>query len=441
MVHSHSVTLDQGRCIGCTDCIKRCPTEAIRVRGSKATIIEERCIDCGNCIRICRNGAKKAVTDEIDLMNQFKYKVALPAPSLYGQFPKAKHITDILNALYEIGFTDVFEVAAAGELVSKYTYEYLQHAQTFPMISSSCPVIVRLIQRRFPSLMHHILPIISPMELAARFVKEEYEKCGIKREEVGVFFISPCPAKATEIHRPKGIERSAVDGVFSIQSLYKRILNILSMPLYKGAKRQSGPQGIAWAMRTGGVDEARIKNHIAVDGMENVIAILEKVEDGSLDHVTYIEALACTGGCLGGVLNIENAFMSRNTLKKWIDEESSKVATLYMKSQREGLEKIPYLFEKDLTPRPVFTLDKDVNKALEKMSEIENLYNKLPQIDCGSCGAPTCRCFAEDVVMHSSNIEECIFILREKIKELSDQMYRLTQTVIPTDSEKMKGGT
>lgn len=437
-MQSHSVTLDKARCIGCTDCIKRCPTEAIRVRGSKATIIEERCIDCGNCIRICRNGAKKAITDDLKLMNQFKYKVALPAPSLYGQFPKAPNITAILNALYEIGFTEVFEVATASEMITKYTGDYLESAKRFPMISSSCPVIIRLIQRRFPSLMQHVLPIISPMELAARFVKAQYKIQGINASEVGVFFISPCPAKATEIHRPKGVEKSAVDGVFAIGSLYKPILNILSHPTYKGAKRQSGAAGIAWAMRTGGVDEKRIKNHIAVDGLENVIEILEKVEDGSLDDVTYIEALACIGGCLGGVLNIENAFMSRNTLKKWIDKNDQ---NCLLESHKMALLKsIPYLFEKDLTPRPVFTLDQDVNKALEKMTEIELLYNKLPHIDCGSCGAPTCRCFAEDVVMHKSNIEECIFILREKIKEVSDQMYRLTQTVIPTDSEKMKGG-
>ncbi len=437
-MHSHSVTLDQGKCIGCTDCIKRCPTEAIRVRCSKATIIEERCIDCGNCIRICRNGAKKAVTDEMALMNEFKYKVALPAPALYGQFPKVMHITNILDALYELGFTDVFEVAAAGEMISKYTCGYLKSAQLFPIISSSCPVTIRLIQRRFPSLIHHILPIISPMELAARFIKEQYIKEGIPKKEIGVFFISPCPAKATEIHRPKGIEVSAVDGVFSIQSLYKQILNILSNPNYKGAKRQSGPQGIAWAMRTGGIDETGIQNHIAVDGMDNVIAILEKVEDGSLNHVAYIEALACTGGCLGGVLNIENPFMSRNMLKKWIDEEMTynRPEAIYRKKQQEALEKIPYHFEKDLLPRPVFTLDNDVNRALEKMTEIESLYHQLPQIDCGSCGAPTCRCFAEDVVMQKANIEQCIFVLRKKIKDLSDQMYRLTQTVIPTDSEK-----
>ena len=38
----HSVTLDRDKCKGCINCIKRCPTEAIRVREGKASIIAER---------------------------------------------------------------------------------------------------------------------------------------------------------------------------------------------------------------------------------------------------------------------------------------------------------------------------------------------------------------------------------------------------------------
>lgn len=438
-MYTHSVTLQRDKCIGCTDCIKRCPTEAIRVRHSKAEIIQERCIDCGNCIKICRNGAKKAVTDDLELLKHYLYTIALPAPTFYAQFPNAPGIEWILEALLKVGFTDYFEVAVAAEAITAATYDYIKKAQTFPIISSSCPAIVRLIQCRFPSLIRHILPIVSPMELAARFVKESYRQRGIDEKEVGVFFISPCPAKATEIRQPRGIEKSSVDGVFSIQALYKQMMKYLTQ-VTPCRQKESTYQGIAWATRTGGVDPNLIKGHIAVDGMENVISILEKVEDGTLNNVTYIEALACTGGCLGGALTVENAFVSRNSLEKWIKEDKAK--NKGKKTEGKILKEVKRqncYFDKLIEPKAVFQLDNNRFKALQKAEELEKFYEKLPQIDCGACGAPTCRCFAEDVVREVAHEEECIFLFRNRIKELSEQMHQLTQYVIPTENDQGKG--
>ena len=67
-----SVTLDKDLCKGCINCIKRCPTEAIRVRDGKAAIDAQRCIDCGECIRICPHHAKKAITDPISILEGFQ---------------------------------------------------------------------------------------------------------------------------------------------------------------------------------------------------------------------------------------------------------------------------------------------------------------------------------------------------------------------------------
>lgn len=435
-MYTHSVTLEKDKCIGCTDCIKRCPTEAIRVRQSKAKIIEDRCIDCGNCIKICRNSAKRALTDDLEMLAHYKYRIALPAPSLYAQFPKASGIEWILQALLCIGFTDYFEVAVAAEAITAATYEYLAKTTVSPIISSSCPAIVRLIQCRFPSLIDHILPIISPMELAARFVKHSYAQKGISPEEVGVFFISPCPAKVTEIHSPKGIQQSMVDGVFSIQALYKEIAHLVGK--VEPVKRKASTyKGISWATRNGGIEENKVQGHIAVDGIENVIGILEKVEDGTLSQVAYIEALACTGGCLGGALTVENAFVSKSTLKKWIKQDKNTGGEVESDIVSQVKKENCY-FDKQIEPRQVFQLNDDRNKALEMAEALEAFYEKLPKIDCGSCGAPTCRCFAEDVVRHLAHEEECVFLLRSKIKELTGQMHQLTQYVIPTDSHQEK---
>ena len=57
MPYFHSVTLERDKCKGCTTCLKRCPTEAIRIRDGKASIIGERCIDCGVCGMSCPAGA------------------------------------------------------------------------------------------------------------------------------------------------------------------------------------------------------------------------------------------------------------------------------------------------------------------------------------------------------------------------------------------------
>lgn len=433
-MYSHSVTLESEKCIGCTDCIKRCPTEAIRVRDSKAKIITERCIDCGNCIAVCRNGAKRAVMDNFNMIYSYSYRVALPAPSFYAQFAKGESVEEILGSLYAIGFTDVFEVSEAAEYIAEYTNQYMKEVKVFPVISSACPVIVRLIQRRFPALIDHILPIMSPMELAARYVKSAYMSHGIKQEEIGVFFISPCPAKATDIHKPKGLEKSYVDGAFSMQEIYLKVIHEIKNHPHP-IKRKPTPGGMSWATRNGGISNIGIDNHIAVDGIERVIDILEKVEDGTLSKIHYIEALACTGGCLGGALTIENPFVSRHTLKKLIEHEEQEAKREQVTKANHLLEALPYKYNVSIVPKPVFSLDEDIGTALEMMEEIEQLYSKLPQIDCGSCGAPTCRCFAEDVVKGHAHVEDCIFMLRKRIKELSEAMFELTQKILPTTKD------
>lgn len=436
MQHNHSVTLITDKCIGCTDCIKRCPTEAIRVRNSKAEIMDERCIDCGNCIRVCSHGAKKAVTDSIDHMKDYSFKIAIPAPTFYAQFKRVEDASLVMTYLDIMGFDDVVEVAQAAEVISDTTEDYIaSNKLQFPVISSACPVIVRLIQRRFPSLLNQVLPIISPMELAARYAKEKHIKRGIPAEDIGVFFISPCAAKATDIRRPKGFKESAVDGVFSIKEVYMRVLKIVKETKNPTLIQKSSKKGVQWAIKGGVSASSILKNNIVVDGMESVIGILEKVEDGSLGDVDYIEALSCVGGCLGGPLTVVDPFLAKNYLKKIM--ENSPMENLDEKYP--GLyNNIPKLWEESVGPRPVFSLDEDMGKALKMMEEISKLYEELPQIDCGSCGSPTCTSFAEDVVTGVANVEDCVFMLRKHIKKLSEEMIELTQKVAPTQDKKSK---
>ncbi|NMA65864.1 MAG: 4Fe-4S binding protein [Clostridiaceae bacterium] len=429
----HSVTLKKEKCKGCTNCIKHCPTEAIRVRNGKAMIIAERCIDCGECIRVCPYHAKKAVTDPLEIIQNYKYKIALPAPSLYGQFGPNFSRPQIVNALRKMGFDYVYEVARAAEIVTNATIDYMKNDKVKrPIISSACPAVVRLVQVSFPSLIENLLKIESPMEVAATLSKQEVNKrYGIPVEDVGVFFISPCAAKVTSVKSPYEDKVSKVDGVLSFKDIFIPILEIMKKDS-QGKKEPfslSSAIGVAWA-GTGGESDALNKGRrIAVHGINNIIAILEQAAQDKLEDIDFIEALACPEGCLGGPLTVENPFIAKVNLKNEIEN--------IRKNQAHSVHKIDnvqkLVWKSTVEYRPIMKLDDDMMKALEKMQKIDKLTEDLPGLDCGACGAPSCRALAEDIVRGNAKETDCIFILREKVTNIANQLYQIEEFNLPED--------
>ena len=243
----HSVTLDKEKCTGCTSCLKRCPTEAIRVRDGKARIIRERCIDCGECIRVCPHHAKIALTDSLSDINRFRFSVALPAPTLYGQFKGLADITFVLKALLDIGFDGVYETSVGADVLSAHIRSLLKKPLRKPYISSACPAIVRLIQVRFPALRENLIPLRPPVEIAALLARKHFSlKWQCAPEDIGIFFISPCPAKMTARISPLGNSASGIDGVLSVLELYGPLERALSHPGSRSFRSVRGWQAV-WA--------------------------------------------------------------------------------------------------------------------------------------------------------------------------------------------------
>lgn len=287
----HSVTLDSDKCMGCTNCIKHCPTEAIRVRSGKACIISERCIDCGECVRVCPHHAKRAQSDPLSVIESFPYAIALPAPTLYGQFNHLDDIDIVLTGLKRLGFDEVFEVSRAAELVSEATRRLMREGKLrLPVISSACPAVVRLIRVRFPDLCGHVLPLASPMELAARTAKDEAaRRTGLPREQIGAFFLTPCPAKVTDARTPINFEHSEVDGVIAISEIFPKLLDKMDHLDRTEPLQGSGVIGVSWAS-SGGESAALLNDkYLAADGVENVIRVLEELEDEHIRELEFIE--------------------------------------------------------------------------------------------------------------------------------------------------------
>ena len=406
--YEHSVLLDENKCTGCTTCLKHCPTEAIRIKNGRALINPQRCIDCGECIRVCPHKAKKAVCGKLADMQRFKWKIALPAPTLYGQFDNLEEIDYVLDGLLKIGFDDVYEVSKAAELVTAYTRTYLKLDMVKkPAISSACPVITRLISLRFPSLSEHIIHMLPPMEVAAKLAKEKAikEHPELQPEDIGVCFISPCPAKASYVKNGFASYKSYVDEVISISDVYFLLISTMKKSDDVPQLSESGRIGIGWA-RSGGEATAIFNDdYLAADGIDNVIRVLDQLENGNIPSVEFIELNACTGGCVGGVLTIQNPFIAKarlQTLRRYLPISKNQI------SKEEG-EYIPdyYLFEDLPEYMPISRLSDSIAKSMRMLADIHSFKDTLPGIDCGSCGAPTCRAFAEDVIKGLAGSNEC----------------------------------
>ncbi len=428
---THSVTLQPEKCEGCTNCIKRCPTEAIRVRDSRARITAERCIDCGECIRVCPYHAKVAVSDPLEDMKRFKHTIALPAPALYGQFKGLDDINRVLEGLLALGFNDVFEVARAAEYVSVAVKRRKEERKNrYPVISAACPVIVRLIQVRFPDLIDNIVDIESPMEAAGLIAKREYcERTGADITDVGAFFITPCAAKMTAVHNPLTREFSAVDGAISILDVYGALSSQV-----KDARVERRPvslqkaraYGVGWANSGGETSAMGVDASLAVDGIWNVIHALDELENGKFSGLEFFEGLACTGGCVGGPLAFENPFVAKNRLRRLIEKlpKTPPEETV----AKEDFARYDLNAQLEILPNNVLRLDDNIVVALEKMGRIDEQQKRLPGLDCGSCGSPSCRALAEDIVRGEASEMNCIFKLKEKVRELAQQMVDLGNT-------------
>lgn len=438
----HSVTLIDNLCQGCVNCIKRCPTEAIRVRGGKARITESRCIDCGECIRRCPGHAKTAVTNSLADLEGYLYNIALPAPTLYAQFSIEVSIESILCGLINLGFDEVFEVAQGAEIVSLGIRDYLQRNDIpRPAISSACPATVRLIQIQYPELIDHLIPIDAPVEVAARVIRAEASQdLGLDPKEIGVWFITPCPAKMTAVNQPLGSEKSNLTGAIAISKIYSALLKAIPQKICDNlhSKRASWA-GVGWAVSGGEATAVEAANCLIVDGIHKVSELLEQISMGKLHGIQYVEALACSSGCIGGPLTVENKFVAEHRMKlrtktmKTEDETNGHRPKEKYQQSELGMDE-----RRAIEPRPILRLDEDIFKAMYKVDLMEKTLSKLPGLDCGSCGSPNCKALAEDIAQGFAAETDCVFKLRERVRDLAQEMVNLAEKLPPSLDKEEK---
>ncbi|WP_312811332.1 [Fe-Fe] hydrogenase large subunit C-terminal domain-containing protein [Sedimentibacter sp.] len=410
-----SIMFDKEKCKGCTNCMRRCPTQAIRLIDEKAFINNAKCIHCGECVKICPYDAYTPESIEWnEEMNYspYKCKIAIISTPTYGQFPKGTSICNVQNSIKKLGFDFVYDASWSAELVSKAINRKIKEVKHIrPFISTNCPASVRLIKSRYPSLMDNLIYIKEPMVIGAMLARERAKSIfNLKDEEIGVFYISPCPAKLLAVTDPIGDYHSSVDWVIPLNTIFG--------DLYREIKKDdiscSYPalNGLKWGIAGGQAESAGLTNYIAVHGMENIIHILDEIENGNLNNVDYVEALACVEGCVGGSFNVVNPYIAKNNIEYIIKNAGDNFNIEDLDKFDEMYDSGIFKFNLKAEDNPIkFNMKEAVIKN-EKIMEINAL---LPGLDCGSCGAPTCYAHAEDVYNNQAELYDCI-VLRAKNK-------------------------
>ena len=412
----HTIIPVAENCDGCMNCLRTCPTHALRIRDKTPVIHEDLCIDCGACIAIC---PRKAILPDVGTFketDQYKYRVAVPSAVLYSQFGLEHSVKEIHLGLSNLGFHYIYDVFAACKIQAMAVQEHLARSNDTlkkPLISAMCPAVVRLIQVKYPTLVRHVIPFEPPRELSAREAKITVaKKHGVDIKDVGTFYISPCPAKSISVLQPAEKEHSFLDGVIAISDIFlplRKAISTLERSEIDNFPEKKNVFGSGWE-RTGIVSRSlNIKNWIAVSGLQHVIGILDQVEEGKLASVAFVEANTCTEGCVGGSLCVENIYIARSKTLM-LEGDHQPVSQPDPEWVNQLYESGYFFMEKKLRPRPRLDPDPTISEAILLMKKRDDMAKKLPGLDCCACGSPSCLTFAEDVLKGAVALEACPYL-------------------------------
>jgi Na+-translocating ferredoxin:NAD+ oxidoreductase RNF subunit RnfB len=412
----HSLKVNGYLCKGCTTCMRTCPTAAIRIRDGKAVITDNKCVDCGECIKACPHKAIYIKQDDFGLIENYRYRVCLVPTAFIGQFDTKYKTKAIYSCLLKLGFTHIYEVEhEVARMIELYNMYMDDHPEIRTFISPYCPAVTRLIQVRFPSLVDNIIHVRAPLELASRVITQKLVDEGARRESIGVFYVTPCAAKIAAVKYPVSGKDTCVTGVINMDFLYNKVMLMLhdSDKNAQPINHTLNSRDVQWSLAGGEAPHFR-GYHYAVDGLQNVLSFLEKLEDETVDAPGLVEMRICDQGCVGGVLTTQNRFVARKRLEYR--------AQLFERLERSKMRETPPedhsltpqwikdMEIPDIKPRSIYKLNDNYAEAFKMAERMKKIEKALPGVNCAACGAPSCAALAEDIVRGEASADTCVFI-------------------------------
>lgn len=404
-----TIVTQQANCQDCHRCMRNCPVKAIGIEKGQAHVIEDKCILCGNCVVECPQKAKQ-VEDQIanvkEIISSNQRVILSLAPSFVASFPEYSP-EQLWERLLGLGFSAVEETAVGAEAVSKVYSQLLQMTDR-PVISACCPVIVNTIKKYYPQLVGNLAPVMSPMQVHARMLKERFDN------DVVVVFAGPCIAKIAEQDEPS----SQVDAVVTFEQLKpwiaeqdNRLLGVNTMQTEKASRRSRYYPVAGGILKSFTRSEQTATDIIAVDGLDKCMTVFDALGREEIAP-RFIEALACSGGCIDGPACGTDKCSPAKRLKVLEFAVSGHVSAWQNTPDTFG-------FQREHTAEP-FKENMPSEKQIRQVLQQTGKNTKQDEKNCGACGFNSCREKAIAVCQGLTTIDTCVPYMRLKAESFAN---------------------
>lgn len=417
------------RCKRCYSCIRECPAIAIRVLNGQAVVMEERCISCGHCLKVCSQNAKAIQSDSDLVLNDMLNDggaIAMVAPSFPASFPE--DYSKLVSALRAIGFCMVTEAAFGADLVSNLYADIYEKKDQRTIISSPCPAVYNFIEKYYEDLVPNLAQVVSPMIAMGRYLKENY---GNDRK---VVFIGPCIAKKSEHSDPE--VANAIDAVLTFKEV-KRIFRDKNVNFDELVESDfDAPHAylgksyplVGGLLKTSNINEDILhKDIIVVEGKTKVLEIIEEIANGNLKS-KFVDILFCEGCINGPAIDSKLNYYSRR--EKVVGYINDNINSLDKREWQGNIFNARNIgLKRNFIPKPQrrpMPTEEEITEILLRTNKI----TKSDELNCGSCGYPTCREYAVAIAKDLAEEDMCLPYLIDKleaanleIKETQEQLH------------------
>jgi [FeFe] hydrogenase (group B1/B3) len=359
------------------NCINSCPKNAIMVVQNRAYIDKSKCVECGMCKRSCQYGAileisrpceracevqaihagndRKAVIDKTKCVNCGACKIACPfgaisdrsmivqviqkmqtnkvvamlAPAFIGQFGLKLRTGQVIEAIKQLGFAEVYEVSLGADIVAvEESNEFIttKDQQAF-LTTSCCPAFADMVVKHLPAMADNVSTTVSPMVATGKVIKKQ-DSAAI------VVFIGPCIAKKGEGLRNKEF----IDYVLTFEEVAAMMVGkgINVAEVQDSAYTSMGSQDGNSFAKAGGVVQAvlgtirTIAPEVDVraqraEGLGNCKRSLLQIKAGKI-NANFFEGMACLGGCVGGPATLTDLRVATKLVENYAAASLAKVS-------------------------------------------------------------------------------------------------------------------